>query len=153
MKFLKVLGIILIVLALIAVIILALAGYIPGLSNLFGANKPRDLGVTYTGQDFNSVREKSKITWETLPAGTSNSASIQFSGSHSVDTAWSSAEMTALLNNRPWNYWPISNVQMKINSDGTAEMSGIINSEKLRGYATAIGTPGAAVERISILPS
>ena len=141
------------VLVLIPLIFFSLMGYVPGLSTVFGADKPEDLGVTYTEADFNSAHQKSAIVYETLPPSTADNASIQFSGSHQTDTSWNSAEMTALLNNRPWKYWPISNVQMRINADNTVEMTGIINSDKLRGYAAGIQVPSAVSDRISLLPT
>ena len=143
---------ILAVIILVPVIFFALTGYIPGLSALFGATKPRDLGVTYTEEDKNSAIKKSGATYGELPSSTSDGSSIQFVGSHEINTSWSSAEMTALLNDRPWKYWPISDVQLRINSDNTAEMSGIVNADKLRGYGAGIGVPGAVVDRVSILP-
>jgi len=146
----------LIVIGIVVAIILiffALMGYIPGLSALFGATKPRDLGVTYTDADQKSARDKGQVEWETLSANTSDDQSIQFTGSHEVNNSWNSAEMTALLNDRPWKYWPINTVQMRINPDGTAEMSGVVNSSKLRGYASGIGVPAVVADRISILPA
>jgi len=149
----KVWLIILAIIILGVVSLFAIMGYIPGLSTLFGTNKPRDLGITYTKADFTSAHNKSAVTYATLPPDTPASASITFSDSHAVETSWNSAEMTALLNNRPWKYWPISNVQMKINNDGTVEMSGIIDSEKLEGYAAAIGVPTTVADRTSLLPT
>jgi hypothetical protein len=61
--------------------------------------------------------------------------------------------MTALMNNRPWKYWPIKNVQLKINPDNTVDMSGVFNEKKLEGYGTAIGVPAAVINRLPILPS
>lgn len=144
---------ILIVIILVPVIFFALAGYIPGLSALFGATKPRDLGVKYTEEDKNSAITKSGATYDTLDASTSDDMSIQFSGSHETATSWNSAEMTALLNDRPWKYWPISDVQLKINPDNTVEMSGVVNAEKLRGYGAGIGVPQAVIDRVSLLPA
>ncbi len=149
----KVWLVILAVIILVPVIFFALAGYIPGLSALFGATKPRDLGVTYTEEDKNSAIKKSGATYGELPSSTSDGSSIQFVGSHEINTSWSSAEMTALLNDRPWKYWPISDVQLRINSDNTVEMSGVVSAEKLRGYGAGIGVPGAVIDRVSLLPA
>jgi len=143
------------ILALIILVIIlffALAGYIPGLSALLGTTKPRDLGVKYTEGDKNSAIAKSGATYEVLPTETPDSQSIRFSGSHDVNTSWSSVEITALLNDRPWKYWPIEDVQLRINPDNTVEMSGVVSAEKLKGYGAGIGVPGAVVDRVSILP-
>lgn len=149
----KVWLVILVVIILVPVIFFALAGYIPGLSALFGTTKPRDLGVTYTEEDKNSAIKKSGATYGELPSSTADNSSIQFVGSHEINTSWSSAEVTALLNQRPWKYWPISKVQLRINQDNTVEMSGVVNAEKLRGYGAGIGVPSVVVDRVSLLPS
>ena len=61
--------------------------------------------------------------------------------------------MTALMNNRPWKYWPIKDVQIKFNADGTAELSGVVIKDKLIGYAQAIGVPQEVVSTVvSFLP-
>ena len=123
-------------------------GYIPGLSKLLGAEKPRDLGVKYTEEDYKSARAKSQLEYATLPENTPITQSFQFSGTRKVNTSWNSAEMTALMNDRPWKYWPIENVQLKINDDGTAELSGIVIKEKLEGYGIAIGVPEEVVATV-----
>jgi len=46
MKFLKGLAIAIGALVIIAVLVLGYLGFVPGVSNIFGSNKPRDLGVT-----------------------------------------------------------------------------------------------------------
>jgi hypothetical protein len=62
--------------------------------------------------------------------------------------------MTALMNNRPWKYWPIEKVQLRINNDGTTELSGAVVKSKLSGYAKAIGVPvNVADNIIKYLPS
>lgn len=137
---------ILLLLVLIVVVFLGLLGYIPGLSNILGANKPRNLGVVFTETDRISAREKSKLVYETLPDTTPMEQSIQRSGTRLVNNSWNSAEMTALLNNRPYQYWPVKNVQLKINDDGTAELSGTLVISKLKGFAAGIGAPPIVAE-------
>lgn len=143
----------LIVLGVGAVLVLGYLGYIPGLSDLMGANRPRDLGITYTEADRSAARAKSQLEYEALPANTAPAQSLQRSGTRSVTTAWSSAEMTALMNDRPWKYWPIRNVQLRINNDGTAELSGVVMRDKLSGYGQAIGVPQAVIDGVvKLLP-
>jgi len=124
-------------------------GYIPGLSTLLGANKPRDLGVKYTDSDKASARAKSQLIYGVLPENTPPEMSIRRSGSRKISTTFNSAEMTSLMNNRPWKYWPIEKVQLRINDDGSAELSGVVINEKLKGYAAAIGVPAKASELIT----
>lgn len=154
MKTSKIVGLLAVIFfVVIPVVFFALAGYIPGLSILFGTNKPRDLGVNYTEEDKNLAIKKSGVTYGELPSSTADDSSIQFVGSHDINTSWSSAEITALLNQRPWKYWPISDVQLRINPDKTVEMSGVVNAEKSRGYGLGIGVPGAVVDWVSLLPT
>ena len=129
---------------IVAVVYLFIAsslGYIPGVSKWLGTDKPKDLGIRYTDADRASARAKSQLVYLELPEGTPVEESIVRMGSRPITTSWSSPEMTALLNDRPWRYWPIKNVQLRINNDGTAELSGIVNKEKFGNYAAAIGIP------------
>jgi hypothetical protein len=129
---------------IVAVVYLFVAsslGYIPGVSKWLGTDKPKDLGVRYTVEDKASARAKSQLEYLELPAYTPVEESIVRKGSRPITTSWNSAEMTALLNDRPWLYWPIKNVQLKINDDGTAELSGVVDKVKFGNYATAVGIP------------
>jgi hypothetical protein len=139
---------------IIAVILtLAYTGYIPALAKILGTDKPKDLGVKYTEEDRIAGHAKSGITYETLPVLTSEEKSIERIGKHEVNTNWTSAEASALMNNRPWKYWPYTNVQVKFNSDGSAEVSGGLNKAVVPGYAAAIGIPKVAVEfAMKLLP-
>ena len=56
-----------------------------------------------------------------------------------------SAEASSLMNNRPWKYFPYSDVQVKFNADGSAEMSGIILKNRIPGYGAFIGLPKEAL--------
>lgn len=152
-KGLKIFLIVVAVIVLFVLIAFARLGYLPGVAKVFGWDKPRDLGIVYTKADFQTARAKSKVIYEELPSTTIDSASIQFSGVRDIDTSWNSAEITSLMNNRPWKYWPISQAQLRINSDNTVELSGVFNREKLVGYGKAIGVPQAILERASILPN
>lgn len=152
-KSLKVLLVVGICLVLVAVVILGLFGYVPGLSSLLGANRPRDLGITYTEADYAAARASSQLEYEALPADTSAEQSLQRSGTRPVTATWSSAELSALMNDRPWRYWPIKDVQLRVNTDGTAELSGIVMRDKLPGYGAAIGVPQAVIDAaVKLLP-
>lgn len=75
-KGMKVFLIIIAVIILAIVLFLGYSGFIPGVSALFGSNKPRDLGVNYTETDRASAREKSQIEYVSLPANIPNSQSL-----------------------------------------------------------------------------
>ena len=150
----KVTIVLVVCLVLAALVFFGLLGYIPGLSSLLGATKPRDLGVTYTEADFAAARSKSQLEYAALPSETPPDQSVQRSGSRPVTASWSSAEMTSLMNDRPWRYWPLKDTQLKINDDGTAELAGVVVREKLKGYAAAIGVPQAVTDKVvSLLPA
>lgn len=141
-------------LSIIAIIIIAIVlflgylGFIPGVSALFGSNKPRDLGIKYTEADTTSARAKSQIEYAELPAGTPDALSIVRTGSRPVTTSFTSSEVTALMNNRPFKYWPYKNVQMKFNTDGSAEVSGILEKSKVAGYCASIGVDKKVADKV-----
>jgi hypothetical protein len=143
-------GIVILLILVIAIVgvvcVLASLGYIPGLSALFRANKPKNLGVIFSDTDLTSARAKSKIIYGMLPDSTPIEQSIQRVGQQKASFSLTSSEATALLNNRPWKYWPVKNVQLKINEDGSAELSCVVVKEKLRGFAIANGIPAYTVD-------
>lgn len=138
------------ILAVIIAIVLFLGylGFIPGVSAIFGSNKPRDLGIKYTEADRVSGKAKSQIEDETLPANTPDEQSLQRIGSRPVTTSFSSAEITALMNDRPFKYWPYKNVQMKFNADGSAEVSGQLVKSRLPGYMASIGISKTVADKV-----
>jgi len=136
MKFLKGLAITIGALVIVAVLVLGYLGFVPGVSNLFGSNKPKDLGVTYTAADSASAHAKNGTTHTILPAG--SVPSIVFSGSHPVNTVYTQAEMNAIINNTQWTNYPLKDCQLKINPDNTVEFSGIIITNRLKAYEAAL---------------
>lgn len=148
MKAFKVILIILLVIVVAIVLFLGYLGYVPGLSAIFGSNKPRDLGVSYTEADRSSARAKSQIEYKELPANTPAEQSLVRSGSRAVTANFSSAEITALMNNRPYKDWPYKDVQMKFNADGTVEVSGRLIKSRVAGYCASIGVSKEVAEKI-----
>jgi hypothetical protein len=126
----------------VVVVIILVAGYfglMPVVSSLFGSDKPKDLGVTYTQADFQSAHTKSGIQRADLPASTPPAQSLVYSGQHAVNLNLTQQEITALLNLTPWEYWPYREVQVRFNPDGSAELSGIVEMDKMKDYALARG--------------
>jgi hypothetical protein len=134
------------IIILVPVGVLSYMGLVPGISPLLGTDKPRDLGIKYTPEDLRSVRSKSQIEYQILPETTVPSQSRQFTGKRAVAAEFTSAEITATMNNQPWKYWPYKNVQVKFNADGTGEVSGVLLKDKVPSYAAVIGTPQQAVD-------
>jgi hypothetical protein len=126
----------------IVIVLVLVAGYfglVPGVSSIFGSNKPRDLGVTYTAADNASGHAKGGMQILSLPADTPLTQSLVFSGSKPASFDLTQAEVTAMINNNQWAYLPVSDVQVKFNADGTTEWSGILELDKLHDYALARG--------------
>jgi hypothetical protein len=152
MKFLKGLAITIGVLVIVVVLVLGYLGFVPGVSNIFGSNKPRDLGVTYTAADYASAHARNGTTHTVLPAG--SVPNIIFSGSHPVNTVYTQAEINALINNRQWSNYPLKNCQLKINPDNTIEFSGTLIIDRLKGYETSLnlGDMSAILDFLKYLP-
>jgi hypothetical protein len=138
MKFLLGCGLAIAVIVIAAVLVLGYLGFVPGVSNLFGSNKPKDLGVTYTQADYNSAHARNGTTHSILPAGTAPENSIKFSGSHPVNTIYTQAEINAEINDRDWEYYPLKDCQLRINADNTVEFSGLVITSRLKNYAAGL---------------
>jgi hypothetical protein len=131
-------GIAVVAIAVIAVLVLGYLGFMPGVSNLFGSNKPKNLGVSFTSNDLKSARAKTSVVNTDLPSNAAPESSLKFGTPRKVDATFTQAECNALLNNHPWKYYPLKDCQLKINPDGTAEFSAILVKDRLQGYAQAL---------------
>ena len=149
MKVLKIFGFTILGIIIVLVLTGGYFGFVPGVSSIFGSNKPKDLGVSYTEQDRQSGR--AKIGWQinTLPAGLPPEKSLVYAGSKDVNAAFTEKELTAWIN-KSWNYIPITNCQIRINPDNTAEFSGILNISRIKKFETAMG--GGATDIDKVLP-
>lgn len=109
--------------------------------------KPRDLGIRYTPADYQSTHQKFGVEvgkLETAPSTPKDS--IQYSGSKETNINMSSVEVTSYLNASKWVYAPASNVQVRINSDGSGEISGLVNVRNLLTYISLV-TPSDDVQK------
>ena len=137
-------------LLLIVIILVGLGGYmgfIPGVSSIFGSDKPRDLGVKITLEDSKKAQEMTGVILSDLPSDTPISQSIKFEGKKEVKVSFDDVSGSAIMNNRPWKYYPFYNVQVKIHQDGTIESSGMINMDKALQYAESLGFSTADVNK------
>jgi hypothetical protein len=136
-----ILGIFIGILSVVVVLVLVAGyfGFVPGVSKIFGSDKPVDLGVTYTAADNASGHAKGGMQILTLPAGTPPQQSLVFSGTKPASFNLTQQEVTAMINNNQWAYLPVSDIQVRFNADNTAEWSGILNLDKLHDYALARG--------------
>jgi hypothetical protein len=100
----------------------------------------KNLGVKYTKADVNSVNTKLGINYASL---SSSDNSLKIEGSKILNTEITETELTALLNqpSKQWKDYPVANVQIKINDDGSVEMTGKILVDKFKNYAKATNMP------------
>src|SRR3989339_1903312 len=149
----KLFGLVFLLIVAGIILILGYIGYIPQVANFLGTNKPRDLSIRFTEKYRIEAPTKSGVQYGILPVTTSEAQSIQRFGSHEVDISWNSAHASALMNNRPWKFWPYQNVQVKLNADGSAEVSGGLNKAVVPSYASTIGIPKVAIQfAMKLLP-
>jgi len=138
----------------IVLIIVVLAGgyfgLIPGVSKLFGSDKPRDLGVQGSDADYASASAKGIQFVALQKDSVSRPAETRkITGSKAVSTSFTAQELTALMNKKPtWIYNPVSDVQFKFNPDGTGEVSGILRIDRLTRYAQASGMSQQEVQKV-----
>ncbi|MFA5827788.1 MAG: hypothetical protein WC841_00295 [Candidatus Shapirobacteria bacterium] len=138
--FIRFILIVLVLLIATPILILGYLGFIPKLSSVLGSDKPRNLGVVYTDSDLNSVVQKNGIEMSEMATSSAEPKnSIKYSGSKTVSVSLTSEEITALSNSPTWKYYPVSDIQIKLNSDGSGEASGILILDRLTGYLGAIG--------------
>jgi len=126
----------------VVVVIALIGGYfglVPGISTIFGSNKPIGLGVTYTAADSASGMAKGGVQHIALPANSPPSQSLAFSGTKPANFNLTQSEVTALINGNSWVYFPLSDVQVRFNADNTAEVSGMLKLDVLKNYALARG--------------
>lgn len=115
-------------------------GFMPGVSSLFGSNKPRDLGVISSPADFDSYMDKTGTRVETMPAAATPRESIVFSEIKDYSgVGLTEAEVTARVNGIQWAYTPVKNTQIAFNADGTIEMSGVLVLDNIVPFLSATG--------------
>ncbi len=147
-RFLKWLSITLGVLIIVIVLVGGYFGLVPGVSSIFGSDKPKNLGVTYTEADRLSGR--AKAGWEVIELSSDlpPEESYSFTGQNAVDTTFNERELTAWAND-PWTYFPLSDCQIRVNDDNTVEFSGKLNIGMLRDWIDAMGVTDEYSELIN----
>lgn len=111
-----------------------------------GADKPRDLGVRYTQDDYDSALAKLGLTIDVINNTGGVEDSIRFSGENFIDARLTQEEITALLNNKDWKYYPYEDVQVKIGEDGVIETSFLLDLEKFPYYARAMNVSDGDID-------
>lgn len=134
--------IIVLILVLIPVLVLGYLGFIPGVSAIMGSNRPKDLGVSYTNEDLASLMAKNGIQDAVLPDTDVPRQGLIFSGSKPVKNTFTQEELTARMNDyTKLKYNSLSDIQIRVNDDGTTEISGRIDLKNTEGCFIAFGMP------------
>lgn len=155
----KKLLIILLVIILIIVGYVGYLGFIPGVSSIFGSDRPRDLGIKFTPEIYKMADAKALVKIETIETALTPKESLVWSGKKNVADSFSAEELTAVINTHSpnWKYFPITDAQVKINSDGSAAFSGLLHLDRLPGYSEATGANYANIkvvmDKFKIVPS
>lgn len=137
-----------------ASLLLVLAQAAPGLVKLAGL-KPKDLGVTWTQEDYDRAFARAAVTVDTPPEGQDRSKyKEEFLGSQQADWSFTDSELTALINGGSHaGYWPFANVQVKFSEGSELEISGTVSAAKMLSYpAVAQSLPQEIVSYINSIP-
>lgn len=140
-KFLIVFSIIILFLVLIVGGLAAYFGFIPAFSDTFV--KRVDLGIENDPQLSIDLREKSGVQFNIPEDELPTDKDVVYEGIIDIDESLSSEQVTSILNTvkSELNSMPFSNVQIRINDDGTSEASfdldidTTINEAKKLGYS------------------
>jgi hypothetical protein len=139
MKLLKLLLLLIAFLIIGIILLLGYFGFIPILSSVFGSDKPRDLGIKYTQQQYSDYVTKTKEQITTISGQVSPENSITYSGKVDLKQGFTPEEVSARLNYSKWKYMPVTNTQLRINPDGSVEFSGLVVYNRLEGFVQREG--------------
>lgn len=131
------------------VLILGWLGFVPRLSTWLGSDRPKDLGIVFTDQDLRSADQKRGSKMETIFASAeSPKETLKYFGNITVETSLNSAEASAILNRwaKNWRYFPLSDIQVRINENDTVELSARFRRDRIGGYAETMGYDAKQVE-------
>ncbi len=138
----------------VASLLLVLAQAAPDLIKLTGF-KPKDLGVTWTQEDYDRAFARVAVSVDAQPEGQDRSKyTEEFLGSQQADWTFTDSELTALINGGSHaGYWPFANVQVKFSEGNEVEISGTVSAAKLLSYpAVAQCLPQEIVSYINSIP-
>ena len=111
-------------------------GFVPGVSDVFGSNKPADLGIKYTSADYQTARTGGLAQPVAMPAAIPQQQSLV---QQETELNLTDEQVTALIDQNGGALSPLKDCQVKFNADGTAECSGVIMLDKLSAYAQSKG--------------
>ncbi len=118
--------------ALVAVLVLGYFGFMPGVSSLFGSNKPVKLGISFTPQDYQSALVKSGIQFhDNLENIALDRSSKVYGPPKKVSFDLTPSEALAVLNYKKYSpNFPVKDWELRVNADKTLEVSSIVKIDK-----------------------
>ena len=145
-KFLFTLLSIIIILLILVGGALAYFGFIPALSNTFV--KQVDLGIENDPQLSIDLREKTGVQLNIPADQLPTDKEVVYEGSLEIEESLTSEQVTSILNTvkSELAYMPFSNVQIRINEDGTTEASFNLNVETTVNEAKKLGYTDEQIE-------
>lgn len=149
-KPLLIISIFLVLLILGGVLVLGYFGIIPMPGDFFNVTKPKDLGVTFTEEDFTNFIERTNSQILPYSEATDDlkktNQTLIFTQPKKYEMSFTNSEISARINYAKWSGMPAKNVQVKFNNDGTIEASGNLITSNLKNFATAAGYGGYSSE-------
>lgn len=98
---------------------------VPGVSAIFGFNRPKDLGIKTSQEALNSLKQKIPLTISGPAVDYAQSGDKIFSGEMPVDAQRSSEEITSWIDRFKGTNPPVKDVQVKF-IEGGMEISGMV---------------------------
>jgi hypothetical protein len=129
----KLIAVILSILIILCIIAASGIFYVPGISEILGTNKARDLGVKADPAPFNALlaRENVKLTG---PASNYDlTADIRYGQAQPIDVTVSSEELTSMMQATNTANGPLKNMQIRLGNNNQMEMSADADLQKF-GY-------------------
>ncbi|MBI2984219.1 MAG: hypothetical protein HYY50_01165 [Candidatus Kerfeldbacteria bacterium] len=130
---------------LVVALVLGYYGFLPGVSKLFGSDRPRDLGVSVTAADLQSANSKLGQSQVALARGQDPHTIWQAADEVSVDANLTPAEYAAHF----MTIHPVKDLQLLFHDDGSFEASGRIDRGRIRGLLRAAGVD--EVDQLGVL--
>ncbi len=119
---------------LVIILIIGYTGFFPAVSDLMGTNKPMDLGVSYSKQDYFNALSKAGFSLDNS-AGLGPDTRIVYEGEKNIDAEFTQEEVSAILSYDHADEFPVRDVQVKINNDGTMEASALVKLDDYKGIS------------------
>lgn len=150
-KSLTILLVFVVLLTVGGILVLGYFGIIPMPGDFFNVTKPKDLGVTYTKEDYDEFMEKTEsqvLSLDKAPEELQTGPGIVFTSPKPYDMSFTNSEISARINYSNWSSMPVENVQVKFSDGGIIEVSGNLITSKLKNIASIAGYGGYSEENV-----